>query len=174
MFPLPLPEEWKTCLWLTETSWPVLVFTFSCQTCSWYWWHCTIITTDSTIHFSSCLQKENTDYSNVLFQYTCETDWCSETVPHVTPCTIFCFNIHVRHIDVLKLYHMSLHVQYSVSVYMWDILMFWNCITCHSMYNIQLWCQQATHNSTQYHNAVWQPCTIQSIYHNTQQCIYKL
>ena len=111
-FPLPLPEEWNNCIWLTETSWPILIFTFRCQTGSCYWWHCTVTTTDSTIHFSSCLQKENTDYLNALFICTCEIYWCSETMSHVTPCTIFCFNIHMRYTDVLKLYHMSLPVQY--------------------------------------------------------------
>jgi len=73
---------------------------------------------------------------NKLFQYSCEIYWNSETVAHVAPCTIFCFNIQVRYTDILKLYHMSLHVLYSVSVYMWDILMFRNCVTRHSMYNI--------------------------------------
>jgi len=73
---------------------------------------------------------------NILFQYACKIYWCSETVSHVTPCTIFCFNIHVRYTDVLKLYHMSLHVQYSISVYLWDIVILRNCITCHYMYNI--------------------------------------
>jgi len=84
-----------------------------------------------------------------------------------------CFNIQVRHTDVMKLYHMSLHVQYSVSLHISDILMFWNCITCHSLYNTQLWCQQATNNNTQYHNALWEQCTIQSIYHNSQICMHK-
>jgi len=97
--------------------------------------------------------------NNILFQYTCEIYWCSETVSHVTPCTIFCFNIHVIFTDVLKLYHMSLHVQYSVSIHMWDILMFWNCVTCHSMYNILFqytceiyWCSETVSHVT--------PCTI--------------
>jgi hypothetical protein len=27
-------------------------------------------------------------------------------------------NVHVGHTDVLKMYHMSLHVKYSVSIYM--------------------------------------------------------
>jgi len=27
-------------------------------------------------------------------------------------------NVHVRYTDVVKMYHMSLHVQYSVSIYM--------------------------------------------------------
>jgi len=36
-----------------------------------------------------------------------------------------CFDIHVRYTDVLKIYHMSFPVQYSVSIYMWDILMLW-------------------------------------------------
>jgi len=126
----------KSHIRLTETSWPILLFTLRCQTDSWYWWHCTVTMTDSSVHCSSCLEKENTDYCNILFKCTCQTYWCSETVSHVTP------------------------VQYSVSIHMWHILMFWNCITCHSMYNIQLWCQQATYNSTQYHNAMWQPCTV--------------
>jgi len=109
----------QTCIWnlvfdiMKKTS-SVLVFAYKWQTGSWYWCHCTVTTTDSTIHCSRCLEKENTDYLNVLFQYTCEIYWCSETVSHVTPCTIFCFNTHVRYTDVLKLYHMSLHVQYSV------------------------------------------------------------
>jgi len=72
---------------------------------------------------------------NILFQYTYKIYRCSVTVSHVTPCTIFCFNIHVRYTDVLKLYHMSLLVQYSVSIYVWDILMFWNCNTSHTMCN---------------------------------------
>jgi hypothetical protein len=88
------------------------LFTFSCQTGSWYWWHCTVTTTDSTIHCSRCLEKKKKDFCNVLFQYTCEIYWCSETVSRVTPCTMFCFNIHVRYTGVLKLYHVSLHVQY--------------------------------------------------------------
>jgi len=73
---------------------------------------------------------------NILFECTCEIYWCSEPVSHVTPCRIFCFNIHVRYTDVLKLYHMFLHVQYTISIYKWDILMFRNCMKCHSMYNI--------------------------------------
>jgi len=135
---------------------------------------------------------------NILFQYTCEIYWCSETVSYVTPCTIFCFNKHVRYIEVLKLYHMSLHVQYSVSIYMWDRLMLWNCIACHSMYNILFqntweiyWCSENLSHVT--------PCTISNcdvsrshtttlsirmlcyshvpikwMYHNSQQCIHKL
>jgi hypothetical protein len=98
-------------------------------------------------------------FYNILFQYTCEIYWCSQTVSNVTPCTIFCFNVYVRYTDVLKLYYMSLHVQYSVSLYMWDILMFWNCITCHSMYNILFhyiceiyWCSETVSHVT--------PCTI--------------
>jgi hypothetical protein len=96
---------------------------------------------------------------NILFLYICEIYWCSETVSHVTPCTIFCFTIYVRYTDVLKLYHMPLHVQYSVSIYMWDILMFWNCITCHSMYNIlfQYTCQIYWCSETVSHVP---PCTI--------------
>jgi len=96
---------------------------------------------------------------NILFQYTCEIYWCSETVSHVTPCTIFCFNIHVRYIDVLKLYHMSLNLQYPVSVFMWDILLFWNSITRNSMYNIMFqyicevyWCSETVSH--------FNPCTI--------------
>ena len=96
---------------------------------------------------------------NILFQYTCEIYWCSETVSHVTHYKILCFNMHVRCIDVLKLcllsrfvqycfnihvsytdiqklYHMSLHVQYSVSIYMLGLLTFWNYFTCHSLHNI--------------------------------------
>ena len=101
--------------------------------------------------FWNCITCHSLYY--ILFQYTCEIYWCSETVSHVTPCTIFCFNIHVRYTDVLKLYQMYnilfqytceiywcsvtvSHVQYSVSVYMWDILMFWNCIAYHSLYYI--------------------------------------
>jgi len=92
---------------------------------------------------------------NILLQYTYEIYWCTETVSHVTPCTIFCFNIHVRYTDVLKLCHMSLHVQYSASIYIRDILMFWNCITCHSTYNIVLqssyeiyWCTETLSHVT--------------------------
>jgi len=73
---------------------------------------------------------------NILFQYTFQIYWCSETASHITPCTIFCFNIHVRYTDILKVNHMSLHVQYTVSIFMWDILKFWNCSTRHSLYNI--------------------------------------
>jgi len=92
---------------------------------------------------------------NILFQYIREIYWCSETVSHVTQYKIFCFNMHVRYTDVLKLYHMSLHVQYSVSICMWNILMFWNCITCHSMYNIRFryacemyWCSETVSHVT--------------------------
>jgi len=49
--------------------------------------------------------------------------------------------------------------QYSFSIYMWDILLFWNCITCHSMYNILFqytceayWCSETISHVT--------PCTI--------------
>ena len=117
---------------------------------------------------------------NILFQYTGEAYWCSETVSHVTRCIISCFNIHVRYTDVLKLYHMplhvnilfqytceiywcsdtyhmSLHVQYCVSLCMWDILMFWNCISCHSIYNILFhytcetyWCSETVSHITPY------------------------
>ena len=45
---------------------------------------------------------------NILFQHTCETYWCSENVSRVTPCTILCSNIYVRHTDILKLYHISI------------------------------------------------------------------
>ena len=74
---------------------------------------------------------------------------------YVTPCTIFCFNIYVRYTDVLKLYHMSLYIKYSVSICMWDILTFWNYITCHSMYNILFqyaceifWCSETVSHVT--------------------------
>jgi len=70
------------------------------------------------------------------FQYAREVYRCSESVSYVTPCTMFCFNIHVRYTDFLNLYHISLHVKYSVSIYTWDIQMLWICITCHSVYNI--------------------------------------
>jgi len=96
---------------------------------------------------------------NILLQYTCEIYWCSETMSYVTPCTIFCFSIHVRYTDVLNLNHISLHVQYSVSIYMWDILMFWNYITCNSLYNILFqytseiyWCSETV--------SYISPCTI--------------
>jgi len=114
---------------------------------------------------------------NILFNIHVRY-WCSETVSnvtpctifcfsihvrytdvlrlsHVTPCTIFCFNIYVRYTDVLKLYHMSLNIKYSVSICMWDILMFWNYITCHSMYNILFqyaceifWCSETVSHVT--------------------------
>ena len=78
---------------------------------------------------------------------------------------ISCFNIHVRHTDVLKLYHMSLHVQNSVSIYIWDILMFWNCITCHSMYIIlfqcmceMYWCETVMSAGHMHQHSVPQGC----------------
>jgi len=149
----------KPHLWLTETSWPIPVFAYRWETGSRYWWHYTITTTESIIHCSSSLRKENTDYRNVSLKCTCEIYLCSETVSHVTSCKLFSFNIHVRYIEVLQLYHMSLHAKYSVSIYMWDILMFWICITCHYMYNILFqytceiyWCSETVSHVT--------PCTI--------------
>ena len=134
MFPLPLPEEWNTCLWLTEISWLILLFTLRCQTGSWYWWHCTVTTTDST------------RYTDVLKLY------------HMSLNVKYSVSNYMWDI-LMKLYDMSLNVQYSVSICMWDILVFWNCITCHSMYNILFqytceiyWCSETVSHVT--------PCTI--------------
>jgi len=72
---------------------------------------------------------------NILLQYTCQIYWCYETVSHITPCTIFLFNIHVRYTDIMQ------------------------CITCHSMCNILdeytclvYWCSETVSHET--------PCTI--------------
>ena len=93
----------KRCLWVSETSWPILVLTFSSYIGSRYHWHCTITTADSTIHFSSCLQEENTDYFIVLFKCTCVIYWCSETVSHVTPCAIFNCDVSRPHTTALSI-----------------------------------------------------------------------
>ena len=87
-----------------------------------------------TLIFQNCITCHS--MYNILVQYTCQIYWCSETVSHVNPCTIFLFNTHIRYSVVMKLYHISIHVQYSCSIYMSDILMLWNCVTYHSMYNI--------------------------------------
>jgi len=157
----PSPTTWYTKSHLShiEKSWPILVFTFWWQTDTWYWWHCTVTMTNTTIQCSSCLQKENKAHFNVLFKCTCEIYWFSKTVSYVTPCAIFLFNIHVTYTDFPKLYHMSLHVQYSCSVHVSDILMFGNCITCQSMYNILV---QYTHQIFCCYETVSHinPCTI--------------
>ena len=110
---------------------------------------------------------------NILFQCAC--DIClSETVSYIILYTIFYFNVRVRYNVFLNLYHMSIHVQYSLSIYVWDIVVFWNCITCQSfaLFN----CDVSRPHTTALiitilchsHVSVWW------IYHNSQQYTHKL
>ena len=59
---------------------------------------------------------------NILFQYACDIYWCCETVPHVTPRTIFNCDVSRPHTTTLSITMLSdSHVPYNQYIHLYNV-----------------------------------------------------